>query len=106
MTLLAAMLQPFLGARGFGVRYRGNEVALVLPGAGEQAAREAADSLRRSVKALDLASITDGSSFRFTASLGVVVHRGETSAWPASIDAAYELLYRARNDGGDRVYGA
>jgi diguanylate cyclase (GGDEF)-like protein len=106
MALLAAMIQPFLGPRGFGVRYRGNEVALVLPGAGEQAAREMADALRRSVKALDLASITDGSAFRFTASLGVVVHRGEASGWPASIDAAYELLYRARNDGGDRVYGA
>jgi diguanylate cyclase (GGDEF)-like protein len=106
MTLLAAMLQPFLGARGFGVRYRGNEVALVLPGAGEQAAREAADRLRRSVSALDLAPITGGAAFRFTASLGVVVHRGEASGWPASINAAYELLYRARNEGGDRVYGA
>ncbi len=106
MALLAAMLQPFLGMRGFGVRYRGNEVALVLPGAGEQAAREAADALRRSVRDLDLAAITDGSSFRFTASLGVIVHRGQISGWPASIDAAYDLLYRARNDGGDRVYGA
>jgi diguanylate cyclase (GGDEF)-like protein len=106
MTLLAAMLQPLLGARGFGVRYRGNEVALVLPGAGEQAARETADALRRSVKALDLAPITGGTGFRFTASLGVVVHRGEISGWQASIGAAYELLYRARNDGGDRVYGA
>jgi len=106
MTLVAAMLQPFLGARGFAVRYRGNEVALVLPGAGEQAAREAADGLRLAVKTLDLSSITDGSPFRFTASLGVVVHRGELSGWPAAINAAYELLYRARDEGGDRVYGA
>jgi diguanylate cyclase (GGDEF)-like protein len=106
MTLLAAMIQPYLGKRGFGVRYRGNEVALVLPGAGEQAARATADALRHSVKALDLSSITDGSSFRFTASLGVIVHRGKSSGWPVSIGAAYEQLYRARNDGGDRVYEA
>jgi CRP/FNR family cyclic AMP-dependent transcriptional regulator len=105
-ALIMLKPQPLLGARGFGVRYRGNEVALVLPGAGEQAARDTADALRRSVKALDLAPITGGTGFRFTASLGVVVHRGEISGWQASIGAAYELLYRARNDGGDRVYGA
>jgi len=104
MTLLAAALQPFLGAGGFGVRYRGNEVAVVLPGAAEQPAREAAEALRRSVSSLDLSPITEGQPFRFTASLGVVVHRGEAAGWPASIDAAYELLYRARNEGGDRVY--
>ena len=104
MTLLAAMVQPFLGAGGFGVRYRGNEVAVVLPGAAEASAREAAEALRRSVSALDLSAITEGTPFRFTASLGVVVHRGEAAGWTAAIDAAYQLLYRARNEGGDRVY--
>jgi diguanylate cyclase (GGDEF)-like protein len=104
MSLLAAALQPFLGARGFAVRYRGNEVALVLPGSGEQAAREAAEALRRSVNALDLAPVTGGAAFRFTTSVGVVVHRGEASGWLDSIQAAYQRLYRARNDGGDRVY--
>ena len=49
MTLLASCLKPFLGARGFGVRYRGNEVAVVLPDAGEASAREVADGLRRCV---------------------------------------------------------
>jgi diguanylate cyclase (GGDEF)-like protein len=106
MTLLAAAVQPLLGARGFAVRYRGNELAVVLPGAGEAAAREAAEALRRAVGALDLAALTGGTAFRFTASVGVVVHRGEAAAWPATIGAAYDLLYRARNDGGDRVYGA
>jgi diguanylate cyclase (GGDEF)-like protein len=86
------------------VRYRGNELAVVLPGAAEASAREAAEALRRAVSALDLTAITAGAPFRFTASLGVVVHRGAASGWPAAIDAAYELLYRARNEGGDRVY--
>jgi diguanylate cyclase (GGDEF)-like protein len=106
MTLLAGLLKPFLGAGGFGVRYRGNEIAVVLPGAAERAARETAEALRRSVNDLELSSITDGAPFSFTASLGVVVHRGEASGWPACIRTAYELLYRARNEGGDRVYEA
>jgi diguanylate cyclase (GGDEF)-like protein len=106
MTLLAAMLQPFLGERGFGVRYRGNEVAVVLPGASQRSAREAAEGLRRAVSRLDLSPITGQAGFRFTASLGVVVHRGEASGWAAAISAAYDLLYRARGDGGDRVYEA
>jgi diguanylate cyclase (GGDEF)-like protein len=104
MTLLAAVLQPFLGSSGFGVRYRGNEVAVVLPGAAERAAREVAEGLRRAVNGLDLSSITGRPDFRFTASLGVVMHRGAASGWPAAISAAYDLLYRARNEGGDRVY--
>ena len=104
MVLLASCLKPFLGPRGFGVRYRGNEVAVVLPGTGEQGARELAEGLRRSVNGLDLSPITERPDFRFTASLSVVVHRGGVPGWQAAIAAAYDLLYRARNDGGDRVY--
>ena len=107
MVLLAAMLQPFLGARGFAVRYRGNEVAVVLPGAAERGRaggrRSAAPGGERPGALLHHGR---SATFRFTASLGVVVHRGEAAGWPASISTAYELLYRARNEGGDRVYGA
>jgi diguanylate cyclase (GGDEF)-like protein len=106
MILLTAMLPPFLGAKGFGVRYRGNELAVVLPGASERAAHQAAEKLRQAVKALDLSSVTGDPDFRFTASLAVVVHRRADGEWPAAVASAYELLYRARNDGGDRVYHA
>ena len=34
------------------------------------------------------------------------MYRGASSGWQAAIAAAYDLLYRARNDGGDRVYEA
>jgi diguanylate cyclase (GGDEF)-like protein len=104
MVLLASSLKPFLGPRGFGVRYRGNEVAVVLPGAREESAREVAEGLRRLVSSLDLSPITGCPDFRFTASLSLIVHRGTAAEWPAAVAGAYELLYRARNDGGDRVY--
>jgi diguanylate cyclase (GGDEF)-like protein len=106
MILLTAMLSPFLGAKGFGVRYRSNELAVVLPGTSERAARQAAEKLRQAVKALDLSSVTGDPDFRFTASVAVAVHRRADGEWPATVAETYELLYRARNDGGDRVYHA
>ena len=105
MVLLAGMLPPHLGEGGFAVRYRSNELAVVLPGAEEVRARQAAEGLRQAVKALDLGSLTGGALFRFTASLAVAVHRGGAAGWQQAAAAVYELLYRARNDGGDRVYG-
>jgi diguanylate cyclase (GGDEF)-like protein len=104
MKLLAAMLPPFLGTRGFGVRYRGNELAVVLPGCAERAARQTAEKLRQAVKELDLSSATGSPDFRLSASLAVVVHRRANGEWPEAVASAYRLLYRARKDGGDRVY--
>jgi diguanylate cyclase (GGDEF)-like protein len=104
MKLLSAMLPPFLGVKGFGVRYRGNELAVVLPGTSERPAGQIAEKLRQAVQELDLSEVTGNPDFRLTASLAVTVHRGADGDWPAAVAAAYELLYRARNDGGDRVY--
>jgi len=106
MKLLSTMLPPFLGAKGFAVRYRGNELAVVLPGTSERAARQAAENLRQAVKALELSAVTGRADFRLTASLGVVVYSRADGEWPSAVAAAYELLYRARNEGGDRVYAA
>lgn len=103
MVLLAALLAPHLRG-GFGVRYRGNEVAVVLPGAGGEEAGRVAEALRLAVKGMDLSGLTGGEPFRFTASLAVAVHRGGPPGWAETTAAAYELLYRARGDGGDRVY--
>jgi diguanylate cyclase (GGDEF)-like protein len=104
MKLLSAMLPPFLGAKGFGVRYRGNELAVVLPGCSERAARQAAERLRQAVKELDLSSVTGSPEFRLSASLSVVVHRRADGEWPEAVASAYRMMYRARKDGGDRVY--
>jgi diguanylate cyclase (GGDEF)-like protein len=106
MILLAALLPPFLGPKGFGVRYRSNELAVVLPGTSERAARQTAEKLRQAVNALDLSSVTGDPAFRFTTSVAVAVYRRADGEWPATVAETYELLYRARNDGGDRVYRA
>jgi hypothetical protein len=36
--------------------------------------------------------------------LAVIVHRRANGEWPEAVASAYRLLYRARKDGGDRVY--
>jgi len=93
--------------KGTGIRYRGDVLAAVLPGAGLQQARRAADVIRKAMSAIDLREVTGGQPLRITVSLGVA-DSADSSAGSAAalVERAYENLFTARNRGGDRVCAA
>jgi diguanylate cyclase (GGDEF)-like protein len=90
-------------ANDFAARFGGEELAVVLPDATLQSAREIAERLRADIEAMPLGG-PDGTSYRVTVSLGVAVAIPEPGI-PAStlVEAADRALYRAKQTGRNRV---
>jgi diguanylate cyclase (GGDEF)-like protein len=83
------------------VRYGGEEIVVLLPMLGVEEAAVWAQRLRAAIAAIDYADVADG--LRVTASLGVAERRaGEPrERW---FERADQALYRAKEEGRDRVF--
>lgn len=100
-TVLAEVAERFRGElRAYDLAYRlgGEEFLVLLPGAGERETAELAESLRRCL------AIDPIRGLRVTASFGISAWdgRGEFD-FRALFDEADRALYRAKQDGRDRV---
>jgi two-component system, cell cycle response regulator len=84
-------------------RFGGEEFVLVVPGAGRAQMVEVAQRVRQAIAGSPVP--VDGGALSVTASLGVAVMAGVTSA-NVLIHAADEALYAAKHAGRDRVMGA
>jgi diguanylate cyclase (GGDEF)-like protein len=106
MSMLADFLQAEASrlGRGWAIRLRSNETALVVPGLGREEAPEIAGRLARGVRALPSFPLPDGGRFGFTASLSLAVWPEDGAEWRRLLDDAQGMLTRAWLDGGDRVY--
>lgn len=86
-------------------RYGGEEFALVMPGASLQEGAERAETLRVAVKQLHVThrGRTLGT---ITVSLGVAVYPEDGASWSELANAADHALYKAKEEGRDRVVTA
>ena len=94
----------FRGVRSADVacRYGGEELLLVLPGASLDVARQRAERVRSDVKNLQVER--GGRPLgTITVSLGVAIFPDHGSTGEAVLESADAALYRAKNDGRDRV---
>jgi diguanylate cyclase (GGDEF)-like protein len=83
-------------------RYGGEEFILVLPGVTPEATRLQAEALRKAVKHLQL-SLRSQSLGQISLSLGVAVYPANGQTAESLIRVADEALYRAKQQGRDRV---
>ena len=93
-------VQDALRTTDYGVRYGGEEFLMVLMDAGLPEALEAADRLRQAVNSLDFSDLVEG--LRVTVSQGIA-QRSRNEPVDAWIERADQALYRAKNQGRDRV---
>lgn len=108
MTRIAAILalaSSRLG-RGWAIRVRSNETALVVPRCDEATAVATARSLAREVAAIDLGPGSSGTDFRFTASVALSFWPADGTRFGAVVDLGYQALLKAWRDGGNRIYRA
>lgn len=82
-------------------RLGGEEFLLILPGTGEEAARERAEALCRAIADFDWSPITGG--LPVTASIGVAVAPADGSQSSDLLRTADMRLYVAKRDGRNRV---
>lgn len=89
--------------RGWALRLRSNETAIVLPRCGADEATAAARRLSSSIAAMDIAAAR-GTGFSFSSSMSLAVWPEDGDDWKRLVEDAYGILTRAWRDGGDRLY--
>ncbi|MCX7023744.1 MAG: diguanylate cyclase [Spirochaetes bacterium] len=108
MSRIAAMLEREARTlrRGWALRLRSNETAIVVPACAETEAVEIARRVARAIQALDISDAIGGETFRFTSSVSVGVWPDDCPDWRRLVEHAYGVLMRAWRDGGSRIYRA
>jgi diguanylate cyclase (GGDEF)-like protein len=102
LRAIATVVAGSLRERDVAYRFGGEELLLVLRGAGPREAMAVAERVRRAVWAAQLPH-PDGIEGRFTVSIGVAAQADGYSELLAGADAA---LYEAKNGGRNRVVAA
>ncbi|HUW42330.1 MAG TPA: diguanylate cyclase [Rectinemataceae bacterium] len=105
MELVAGLLaaETERHGKGWALRLRSNETALVLPRSSFDEAASAARRLAAGIGGLEPPSAA-GSGFRFTASAAVALWPDNCPEWKRLVEDAYGVLTKAWRDGGNRIY--
>ncbi len=104
IQILARRFQDVIEPLGSPVRYRGNELAALLPGRDTSEAMHLADKLQEHIGAIDITSMTAGEPVTIRTSVGIAQAPADGRRGDKLLEVAYERLMRARNDGGGRIY--
>lgn len=92
------------GEHAVAVRYRGDEFAVLMPGAGLETAARQAEALKREVEGMDLRPVT-GEIPGLTVSVGVAVYPEEAPDRGELVSLAVQRMLEARSRGGGLVTG-
>lgn len=90
--------------RGWAIRLKSNETALVIPACGEREAQAALAEIARSLSRLEMSRIYRGCLFRFTGSFSLGLWPNDEEDFKRLLEKASALLWRAWREGGDRAY--
>ena len=99
---LAQYLQSHVRGEDVACRYGGEEFILIMPNASVETAQERAENLRQGARQLQVQADSD-SSDGITLSLGVAIYPEHGRTIESALRAADAALYRAKQEGRDRV---
>jgi diguanylate cyclase (GGDEF)-like protein len=103
LVMLGELVRSRLAEGDAGVRFRGDEFCLVLPGRALEPALAAAAGLRDAVRGIDMRKAAGRDFAPLAASVGVAVAPGDAPDAKALVARAFERMWEARAAGGDRV---
>jgi diguanylate cyclase (GGDEF)-like protein len=106
MSLIAEMLFGLIDSigRGWAVRLRSNESALVVPGCDSVEAEALMVKIANSLRALDLSSIDPDIAFKFSGSFSFGLWPHDEPDFKRLLERANSALLRAWREGGRRAY--
>jgi diguanylate cyclase len=103
LMLLAEAVKSRLKDGDMGARFRGDEYCVILPGRSARDTADAAEALRAAVRAIDLRPVTGSDAVSLTGSVGASAHPAPAADAKTLVGRAFEKMWEARNEGGDRV---
>lgn len=102
LKLIAYGIKSHIRDTDIAARYRGDEFAVILPGARLDEAMTCAEHLRTQLEKLDFDQITGG-GFTTTVSIGAAEYREHGSGTAKLMDACFRRMFAARERGGNRI---
>jgi diguanylate cyclase (GGDEF)-like protein len=107
IKLMARTLQRLVLPGESAVRFRGNELAVLMPGTDRQAALDRAATVQPEMNRIDVSGITDRQDFALSVSIGI----SSSAEWAQSreqspeeiVETAHERAFAARESGGNAV---
>lgn len=103
LKLMAVEVSRHLGEGETAVRYMGNELGVLMPGAGAEAARARAEELRAALNRLDLSPAIGERDIRLSASFGLAVYPDHAATAEDLVAAAHALPLVGRERGGNVI---
>ena len=100
---LAAVFGRIMQDDGIALRYRGNELAALLPGKSGATAKALAGELGDAVRRMDISDLTAGTPVTVTVSFGIGCYPEHRERIHALVTDTHALLFEARAGGGDRI---
>lgn len=103
LKLMASELSHRTGESGVCLKYMGNELGVIMRGAGRAAALRKAEEIRAAFNALDVRSVTGGAAVTITVSIGIAVWPEHGHSAEEIISAAHSLPLVGRERGGNLI---
>jgi diguanylate cyclase (GGDEF)-like protein len=102
--VLKAMAEAFrsvIGSKGVVARYRGDEFAVILPGAGSERARARSRDIVSGLSNIDVEALAGPGARPVTVSIGIALYPLDGTSNMDLIQKGFELMFAARNGGGN-----
>ncbi|MDC7233766.1 MAG: GGDEF domain-containing protein [Spirochaetales bacterium] len=103
IKIMARQLRDFIADDNRTVRYKGNAMAVLLPGADREKAEQKAKEIRSFISHLNLDEITRGKAFCLSASVGVSLYPAHYTDPELMVTKTHELPLTGRKQGGNRI---
>lgn len=103
LRMMAIFLQSILREDDIGIRYRGDELAVVLPDTITEDALKIAGDLRSTIMEMDISNATNGKLAKITVSVGVATYPYHATNSIMLADRAHEKMFEARERGGNCI---
>jgi len=106
MSMIAELLESTAASlgRGWAIRLKSNETALIVPNCDERRAHSLLCALAKDLSRLDPSRISRESDFKFSGSFAVGIWPQDEGEFSRLFEKAENVLWRAWKDGGERAY--
>ena len=106
LIFLSKTIRSLIREEDIAIRYKGNEIAIILPNTDKESAISIANSIRAGIHSINISNITNGDDFFISMSAGLSMYPEDSEDGKTLVDLSYKKLYMARNQGGNATITA